>query len=101
MLRRWRHELSKHGLEPAPYLGTYQRGDAICVSVCHCEKGPGVMRKRDPWDCGRARCGLCHWSKIHGLPGRHSGNWLALQLEFAAVTDGWHGTHLRMNRLRR
>jgi hypothetical protein len=101
MFRRWRYELRKHGLDPGPYLGSYRRGAAIYVSVCPCEKGPGVMRKRDPWDCGRPRCGLCHWSKVHGLPARHTCNWLALQFEAAATTDGLGGTHLRLNRFRR
>ena len=43
MMRRWRVELRKHGLNPAPYIGAYSRGEPICVTVCHCEKGPGVI----------------------------------------------------------
>jgi hypothetical protein len=59
------------------------------------------MRKRDPWDCSCAHCGLYHWSKVQGLPVRHNCNWLALQFKAAAVRDGWHGTALRMSRFRR
>ena len=48
MLRRWRDELHKHDLDPAPYLHAYRNGESAQVAICHCEKGPGVLRKRDP-----------------------------------------------------
>lgn len=48
MTRRWKEELRKHDLDPAPYIGAYLRGESVCATVCHCEKGPGVLRKRAP-----------------------------------------------------
>lgn len=93
MLRRWRDELHKHGLDPAPYLHAYRNSESAQVAICHCEKGPGVLRKRDPWDCGRPRCGLCHWSKVHGIPARNNRDRYALQFEAATVTDGLLANH--------
>jgi len=93
MLRRWRDELRKYGLDPAPYLGNYRSGELTHVGICHCERGPGVLRKRRPWDCGRARCGLCHWSKIHGIPARSNRNWYAMEFEAAAAVDGLSAIH--------
>lgn len=58
MHRRWRDEMRKHGYDwrnpPDP---------ACDGTVCHCVAGIGSMRKRRPLDCGRPRCGICHWSK--------------------------------------
>ncbi|HKX17158.1 MAG TPA: hypothetical protein VJT33_04015 [bacterium] len=93
LLHRWREELRKHDLDPAPYLGAYTRGIRICSTVCDCEKGPGVLRKRHPGDCGRARCGLCHWSKVHRIPARRHRLRYAFQFEEAAETDGILAIH--------
>lgn len=93
MLRRWRVELRRHGLDPAPYIGVYLRGESIHVTVCGCENGPGVLRKRDPSDCGRPRCGLCHWSRRYRLRARHSHLRYALQVEEAGTMDGSLAIH--------
>jgi hypothetical protein len=66
MLVRWREELRRHYLDPAPYVGRYLRGEPICPAVCRCEKGAGSVRKKKPGDCGRPRCGLCHPDKRSG-----------------------------------
>ncbi len=29
----------------------------------------GRFRKKDPFDCGKPGCQLCHFDKIHGLKG--------------------------------
>ena len=93
MMRWWKVELRNHGLDPAPYIGAYRRGEVIPVTVCRCEQGPGVVRKTDPWDCGRSRCGLCHWSRRYRIRRRHSRDRYALQVEMAGVIDGVLVTH--------
>jgi hypothetical protein len=71
MLRRWRKELAKHG-DGHPH-SKYHWGyphDALaspsiaCDVRCHCAAGIGTMRK-NRLDCGRPRCGLCHWDKFY------------------------------------
>lgn len=52
MLRRQRQSMQSHGLTEA-------------------EAPKGRFRKRDPHDCGKARCQLCHGEKIHGRPSAH------------------------------
>lgn len=37
---------------------------------CPCDEQPGRFRKRRALDCGRARCQLCHFDKIHGIKHR-------------------------------
>ncbi len=37
---------------------------------CPCDEQPGRFRKRRALDCGRPRCQLCHFDKIHGIKGR-------------------------------
>jgi hypothetical protein len=56
MLARWRAEQRRHRNPTFGFLD----------DRCHCLRGPGTLRKRRPLDCGRARCGVCHWSKLYG-----------------------------------
>lgn len=34
---------------------------------CPCDKQPGRFRKRRALGCGRPRCQLCHFEKIHDI----------------------------------
>lgn len=56
MLARWRAERRRHR-QPGP--GFIEDGQ-------HDLKGPGTLRKRKPFDCGKPRCAVCHWDKLHG-----------------------------------
>lgn len=63
MIRRWRQEIALHENDKYSFMA--------CAPLppdpdgdCHCYRGMGYFRKREPLDCGRARCGLCHWSKM-------------------------------------
>lgn len=55
MISRWREKQRRR--HPVP--------DTIEDSS-QSPKRPGTFRKRRPFDCGRPRCGLCHWNKIVG-----------------------------------
>lgn len=57
MFRQWKLEMGKHGYD--------WRNPPIDGSACHCARGIGVLRKRRAGDCGRPRCGVCHWGKWH------------------------------------
>jgi len=64
MLRRWKQEMEIHGYDwrnpPALSCEPSEQG---CRGVCHCAAGIGSMRWKKPLDCGRARCGICHWER--------------------------------------
>ena len=64
MLARRRAEQRRHRNPAFGFLeGDYHR-----------LKGPGTLRKRRPYDCGKTRCALCHWDKVHGYrPAREGG----------------------------
>jgi hypothetical protein len=34
---------------------------------CACDEQTGRFRKRRGMGCGRARCQLCHYEKVHGI----------------------------------
>lgn len=53
MKSQMRLEREKHGVDPDNHDGT----------ICHCLLGIGFVRKRKAYDCGKTRCGLCHWDK--------------------------------------
>jgi hypothetical protein len=38
------------------------------LTDCVCEFQPGRFRKQKALGCGRARCLLCHFEKIFGIP---------------------------------
>ena len=73
MFRRWKMEMEKHGYDwrnpPRPSCAPSKQG---VRGVCHCAAGIGSMRKRRPYDCGKARCGLCHWEKFYDLKDRYN-----------------------------
>lgn len=59
MLRRWKIEMESHGYD------WRNPPDPKCDKrACHCAAGIGSMRKKAPYDCGRPRCGTCHWEKF-------------------------------------
>ena len=84
MLRRWRIEIAKHergyshmALAPVP--------PQDCDEPCHCYRGPGFLRKRRPLDCGRPRCGVCHFEKIYGRQARANEGRQAIEFDLAAA----------------
>ena len=89
MLRRWRVEIAKHEY----FLwGRYSLAPIPPVSCdeddCHCYRGPGFLRKRKPYDCGRARCGICHLEKHYPGERRRRDEREAFNHEWEA-TGGW------------
>jgi hypothetical protein len=89
MLRRWRQELANHGdgvresknfwRFPTSYLAP----PSLAPDVdCHCARGIGTMRKTDPHDCGRPRCGCCQ--KFYVPKARHNKKLAALRFEALA-----------------
>ncbi len=60
MLRRWAIEKDKH----RPTWGRFKNSE-VDGDECHCLRGPGFVRKRKPYDCGRPRCGVCHFTKFY------------------------------------
>ena len=64
MLRRWKMEMEKHGYD--------WRNPPTDPNACHCAKGIGSTRKNRPYDCGRARCGCCHWEKFYDPKDRYN-----------------------------
>lgn len=92
MLRRWREEIWKHeydyrcenlrgGLAPLPPTPD------LCgtgLEPCHCYRGMGFMRKRRPLDCGKTRCGSCHYEKFYLPKHRREKRLAAIDFEFAA-----------------
>jgi len=56
-LRHWReHSRFAHGNLPTD---------------CRCDDEVGRFRKLRGMGCGRPRCQLCHFEKIHGIKNRH------------------------------
>lgn len=44
----------------------------------------GRWRKRNPLDCGRVRCGICHGDKFYAPKARHNNKLAAIQYELDA-----------------
>lgn len=74
MLRRWRHEIAIHGGHDGWQLPPFTSGVGLAAPLppltcdappCHCFAGPNFFRKRKPLDCGRPRCGTCHYEKFY------------------------------------
>lgn len=63
MLRRWREEIAKHEFPEYAYCALAPVPPVADESSCHCYRGMGVLRKRSPHDCGKARCEWCHYGK--------------------------------------
>ena len=74
MYRRWREELRKHTAD-----------DGTVEGDCHCLRGIGFMRKRRPHDCGKTRCGICHYSKFYVAKARAAEQREALSYESRAA----------------
>jgi len=59
-LRHWRDHLRFH------QNSNIARGISPAGVACDCERQPGRFRKRDAYDCGLPRCGVCHPHKQLG-----------------------------------
>jgi hypothetical protein len=75
MKARMKLEREKHGVDPDNRDGT----------ICHCLLGIGFVRKRKPYDCGRTRCGCCHFEKFYVPKARHTAKRRAIEENLA----GW------------
>lgn len=76
MFRRWKMEMSKHGYD--------WRNPPTDQSACHCAQGIGSTRKKKPLDCGRPKCGICHWSKFWTDKARNTAKRKAIGFELMA-----------------
>jgi hypothetical protein len=88
MTRRWRQELAKHGdnhphSEGYPHMALAPPSLAPAVE-CHCSQGIGSMRWRKPLDCGRARCGICHFGRNYIRPARANKRREAIRFDLEA-----------------
>jgi hypothetical protein len=68
MLRRWQMEIGEH--EDMEYMTLAPIPPRSCDERCHCYRGPGFMRKRRPYTCGKPRCGICKPGKVWGRKAR-------------------------------
>lgn len=78
MLRRWREEITNH--EDPFHERPWPALPPIGEEQCHCYRGMGFVRKKKPGDCGKARCGVCHFGKW-GPKGRGNALRQAIELE--------------------
>ncbi len=86
MLRRWKCEREKHGVDP----------DSRDAAICHCLLGPGFLRKRRPHGCTNPRCALCHFGKFYAPKARANKKREAIEFgaprrvaaDYAAATRG-------------
>lgn len=72
------HEDDVFKLAPLP-----PEGDELC----HCYRGMGFMRKRRPYGCGRARCGICHGDKLYAPKARERKVREAIKFDVRASVD--------------
>lgn len=72
-MRRWHSELHittrewrKHYLSHVKSNLSWNRnvGQDPYVIDCVCDEQRGRFRKKDAWDCGNTRCGICHNDKF-------------------------------------
>lgn len=65
MFKRWKMEMALHRYDwrNPPQLSCDPNDQGV-RGVCHCAAGIGSMRKRTPYDCGRALCFTCHSGKL-------------------------------------
>ena len=83
MIRRWRIEIAKH--EQYPHMALAVAPPDHCdTDDCHCYRGMGYFRKRHPFDCGKTRCGLCHWYKHFPGSGRANRRRAAIEFDIMA-----------------
>lgn len=88
MLSRWRREIANHETKwsgaPLPSVPP-----TTCdPDPCHCYRGMGFYYKKDPYDCGRPHCGICHSEKFFPGARRLRDERDAFEREWAA-TGGW------------
>lgn len=66
MLRRWKMEMQIHGYDwrNPPKLSCEPSEQGV-RAVCHCAAGIGALRWKKPYDCGKTKCGMCHYEKFY------------------------------------
>jgi len=61
--REWKKHYISH-VESNIYLSRNRVGKDPYEIDCVCDKQIGRYRKKDAWDCGNARCFMCHGDKF-------------------------------------
>jgi len=61
-LREWKEHRRSHVDDNINSSGSRVGKDPNEVD-CSCDDQKGRFRKKDAWDCGKARCGICHGDK--------------------------------------
>lgn len=65
-LREWRKHRRKHvDQNKRSIVARVGIGMSPDVVECRCDDQVGRFRKIDAFDCGRPRCGLCHYDKYY------------------------------------
>lgn len=62
-LREWRKHRRSH-VESNKNNGGLRIGKDPYEVDCDCDEQVGRFRKKDAWDCGNTRCGICHSDKF-------------------------------------
>ena len=68
-LREWKKHRETH-VKMNKTFCAYRIGRSPYEVDCKCDDEIGRFRKKDAFDCGRARCGICHSSKKYNLKTR-------------------------------
>ncbi|HWG44100.1 MAG TPA: hypothetical protein VN688_15085 [Gemmataceae bacterium] len=63
-MRRWHQDLSITYRQWRVHSHLAHEGRP---TGCPCDEQPGRFRKQRALDCGRSRCQVCHYDKIHGI----------------------------------
>lgn len=64
-VREWRKHRQTH-VESNEWRAHLRVGISSKVVDCECDEQIGRFRKKDAFDCGNPRCGICHFDKFYG-----------------------------------
>jgi hypothetical protein len=67
-MKRWHEEVSKYRQQ---WRKLTHRSDPAIGRVEECGSELGRYRKKHALDCGKARCGVCHYHKFYEKSDRH------------------------------
>lgn len=89
-MRRWHEEYPRTYREWRKHYRSHVESNKTSQRVagkdpydvdCICDRQKGRFRKRDAWDCGHARCYLCHSDKVPRRQATYQERCAALRLK--------------------